>query len=180
MAKTEDSLVTSHLTTQLLYAALLSIAAPYRVELLHLLPQHARDHPDETPVFQFTCLLIKISQQRPHSGAFTMHTRVPVHTPDKGKTARAFHSFQRRFDMSQQHSLNQERLMTQLWSQVQILLPDPETHTDELAWLVDCLHDAAQNKPAKDAAVHRNKPAKQQQDFTVCKYLSKLWLKIFY
>lgn len=81
--------------------------------------------------------------------------------------------------MLKQHSLNQERLMTQLWSQVQILLSDPETHTDELAWLVDCLHDAAQNKPAEDAAVHRNKPTKQQQDFTVCKYLLKLTKNIY-
>lgn len=53
----------------------------YRVELLHLLPQHARDHPDEAPVFELTRLLIKFGQQRSHRGAFTVQTGVPVHSP---------------------------------------------------------------------------------------------------
>lgn len=62
----------------------------YRVQLLHLLLQHAGDHPDEAPVFQLTCLLIKVCQQRSHCGAFTIHTCVPVHPPNLKETQRGF------------------------------------------------------------------------------------------
>lgn len=59
----------------------MSLCVSYRVKLLHLLLQHARDHPDQSPVFEFTCLLIKLTQQRLHCGAFTVQTSVPVHPP---------------------------------------------------------------------------------------------------
>lgn len=53
----------------------------YRVELFHLLPQNAGDHPDEAPVFEFTGLLIEVGQQGSHRGAFTVQMGVPVHSP---------------------------------------------------------------------------------------------------
>lgn len=57
------------------------VCVSYRVELLHLLLQHAGDHPDEAPVFEFTGLLVKVTQQRSHRGAFTVQMGVPVHPP---------------------------------------------------------------------------------------------------
>lgn len=59
----------------------IAVSVSYRVELLHLLLQHARDHPDEVPVSEFTCLLVKVGQQRSHRGAFTVQLGVPVHAP---------------------------------------------------------------------------------------------------
>lgn len=53
----------------------------HRVKLLHLLPQHARDHPDEAPVFEFSGLLVQIGQKRPDRGTLTVHTGIPVHPP---------------------------------------------------------------------------------------------------
>lgn len=55
----------------------------YRVELLHLLLQHAGDHPDEAPVFELTRLLVKVGQQGPDRRAFTVQVRVPLHSPER-------------------------------------------------------------------------------------------------
>lgn len=53
----------------------------YRVELLHLLLQHPRDHPQEAPVLQLSGLLVQVAEQGLDCGAFAVHVGVPVHPP---------------------------------------------------------------------------------------------------
>lgn len=64
-------------------SVLLCSRVSYRVQLLHLLLQHAGDHPDEAPVFELTCLLVKVCQQSPDRRAFTVQIRVPLHPPER-------------------------------------------------------------------------------------------------
>lgn len=59
-----------------------------RVQLLHLLPQHAGGHSDQAPVFELSGLLVELRQQRPDRGAFATQTGVPVHPPVREPTAR--------------------------------------------------------------------------------------------
>lgn len=69
------------------------VRVSYRVELLHLLPQHAGDHPDQAPVFEVAGLLVEVAEQRADGGAFTVDVGVKVHPSEEEEEVISAHLY---------------------------------------------------------------------------------------